>query len=123
MKKLVDDVSVLAVEGCLIQKLSGLLSPETIFDLADADLQRIAGESDESTAERVRATEKLEVLESGMAELKRLKKYSPSVPISRARESAPSSSEGFLPPDVTTEPAEPDDDSKLIDWLASHARN
>ena len=60
-----------------MQRLPSLLSSEVICNFTDTELQRIAGESSESAAERVRATEKLEVLESGMTELKRLKKYNP----------------------------------------------
>ena len=74
-----DDVSILAVEECLIQKLPSLLSSDVICGLTDAEIQRLAGESTESAAERKRATEKLTVLENGMVELKRLKKYYPSI--------------------------------------------
>jgi hypothetical protein len=79
LKKLVDDVSILAVERCLIQKLPDLLSPDVVYVLTDVEVQRIAGESSESAAERVRTTHKLQVLESGMAELQRLKQHSPSL--------------------------------------------
>lgn len=78
MKNLVDDVSTLAVEECLIQRLPSLLSTEAICDLTDAELQRIAGENDRAAAERAQTTEKLEILRSGLTELKRLKKYNPS---------------------------------------------
>ncbi|KAI2622504.1 P-loop containing nucleoside triphosphate hydrolase protein [Hypoxylon sp. NC1633] len=79
MKKVIDDVGVLAIERCLIQRLPGLLAPEVIYDLTDIEVQRIAGESQESVAERERATKKLRVLENGMAELKRLKKHDSSM--------------------------------------------
>ncbi|KAH6632202.1 P-loop containing nucleoside triphosphate hydrolase protein [Chaetomium tenue] len=62
LKSLVDAISTLAVERCLLQKLSAILSPEI----------RIAGESPESVAERTQAAEKLAVLEDAMFELKRL---------------------------------------------------
>jgi hypothetical protein len=39
------------------------------------EIQRIAGENNESAAMRKRMTEKLQVLESGVAELTRLKKH------------------------------------------------
>ncbi len=72
-------MSILAIERALIQKLSGILSPGIVCDLTDEEVQRIAAESKESGAERVRLTEKLRVLESGLTELKRLKKHNPSI--------------------------------------------
>jgi hypothetical protein len=79
LKTLIDDVSVHAVERCLIQKLPDLLSPEVVYDLTDAEIQRIAGENHESAAKRMRMTAKLRVLERGIAELERLKKHSRSM--------------------------------------------
>ncbi|KAJ4286023.1 hypothetical protein N0V88_008138 [Collariella sp. IMI 366227] len=76
LKTLVDDVSNLAIERSLLQKLPSILSPEIVCDLTDEKVQRIAAESTESAAERALATERLSVLESGMAELKRLKMQS-----------------------------------------------
>ncbi|EMR64199.1 putative interferon-induced gtp-binding protein mx protein [Eutypa lata UCREL1] len=78
LKKVIDDVSVLAIERCLIQKLPELLAAEVIYELSDEETQRIAGESDESAAERSQALEKLSALESALTELKHLKKYQPS---------------------------------------------
>lgn len=75
MKTVIDDVSVLAVERCLIQKLPDLFSPEIVYDLTDAEIQRIAGENHESAAERMLTMEKLRVLEGGVSDLKRLKKH------------------------------------------------
>ncbi|KAK2628715.1 hypothetical protein QTJ16_001818 [Diplocarpon rosae] len=83
LKKLIDDVSILAIERCLIQKLPDLLSSDMILDLTDEDIQRIAGESIESVAERARAMHKLKVLEAGMAELKRFKKHNPPIMATR----------------------------------------
>ncbi|KAH9908514.1 P-loop containing nucleoside triphosphate hydrolase protein [Xylariomycetidae sp. FL2044] len=74
-KRFVDDVSVLAVEACLVQKLPHLLKPEIIYNLRDDEVQRLASESDTEAAQRARTTEKLEVLENGMADLTRLKHY------------------------------------------------
>lgn len=68
-----DDVAVLAVEECLMQKLSSLFTPEKVCDLTDTEIHGIAGESKESTTKRKRAEEKLSVLDNGRAELKRLR--------------------------------------------------
>ncbi|KAI6374390.1 hypothetical protein MCOR25_003179 [Pyricularia grisea] len=74
LKRIVDDVSVLAIESCLLSKLEGLLSLDIICDLDDYMVRHIAGESDEVTMERARAAEKLHVLEAGAAELKALQR-------------------------------------------------
>jgi hypothetical protein len=73
LSKVIDDLSVLAVEGCLVRKLPGLLSADVLTDLADEDVARLGAESEEATAERARLKEKLRVLESSLTELKRLK--------------------------------------------------
>ncbi|EHA57476.1 dynamin family protein [Pyricularia oryzae 70-15] len=74
LKRIVVDVSVLAIESCLLSKPKGLLCPEVICDLDDDMVRHIAGESDEVTMERVRAAENLWVLETGAAELKALQR-------------------------------------------------
>lgn len=71
-------MSVLAIENCLIQKLPDLLSLDRVCDLTDVEVHSIAGESSESVAERLRTTQKLQVLESGLVELSRLKNLSSS---------------------------------------------
>lgn len=55
-----------------MQKLSSLLSPEVICELADNVVERIAAESPESVAERAQARERLAVLETALFELRRM---------------------------------------------------
>lgn len=75
LKKVVDDTSVLAVEECLIQQLPTVFIPETVFSLSDDVIQRIAGETEESVAERERSTARLRVLETGLRDLSRLNNH------------------------------------------------
>ncbi|KAI0600685.1 P-loop containing nucleoside triphosphate hydrolase protein [Biscogniauxia sp. FL1348] len=69
--KFVDDISVLAIERCVAQRLPRLFPPETVWNLADTEIQQIAAESDASARTRKRVTGKLQVLEDGRAELKK----------------------------------------------------
>jgi hypothetical protein len=75
LKKVVDDISVLAVEECLIQRLPTLFTPETVFNLDEDVIQRIAAESEESAAERERSTRRLRILETGLRDLSRLNNH------------------------------------------------
>ena len=75
LKKVVDDIGVLAIEECLMQQLPTLFMPETIFDLDDNVIRRIAAESDESVAERERSTRRLRILETGLRDLGRLNNH------------------------------------------------
>ena len=75
MKVVVDNFSVLAVEGCIISKLTDILSPEIIVGLDDALINAIAAETEDSRAERQRTTEKLQTLEEGRLILDRYNRY------------------------------------------------
>ena len=72
MKTFVDEVSTLAVELCLVQRLPSILSPEVICSLTDDEVRAIAGESDDIAEERAQATEKLSVLQRALEDLTRL---------------------------------------------------
>lgn len=75
LKKFIDDVSVLAVEFCLVKKLPLLFNPEKVFEMNDEEISRLAAENDSTGAERNRCTEKREVLLAGLNELRRLHKH------------------------------------------------
>ncbi|KAK4148583.1 CDC6, Cdc6-related protein [Chaetomidium leptoderma] len=72
LKTVIDSVSTLAVERCLLQKLPGILNPAVVCELPDDIVSRIAAEGPESVVKREQATEKLAVLEEAMVELRRL---------------------------------------------------
>lgn len=72
MKKFVDDVCVLAVERCLVDRLPGIFSADVICDMADGDVSELAAESPEATAQRRFLTEKLSALEEGLSKLESL---------------------------------------------------
>lgn len=75
MKTLVDNFSVLSIEKCLLQKLPEMFTPEIVIGLDDAQIEGIASESEESRAERSRATEKLQVLEETLNVLRSLDRH------------------------------------------------
>ena len=75
MKKFIDDISVLAIEQCLLTKLPSLFGPDVVYEFTDDEISEIAGEKESAVAERAQLTEKLLVLQSGLNDLKRLDKY------------------------------------------------
>jgi hypothetical protein len=72
LKNVIDDVSVFAIEACLIKKLPTLLNPEKIFDMENDEIRALAGKSSSTGPERARCAEKRDVLVSGLRELQRL---------------------------------------------------
>ena len=75
MKMAVDNVAVLGIEFCLLEKLSEMLSADVVMNLDDAVVQEIAGEEEDSQKERARALKKLDSLESGLQTLRRLGRH------------------------------------------------
>ena len=69
MKVIVDNVSVLAVESCVISKLPSILSPETILSLDEQTIHNIAAETENSVLERQRTTGGLKTLKEGLKAL------------------------------------------------------
>jgi hypothetical protein len=75
LKKVVDDISVLAVKECLIQQLPTLFMPEAVFNMDDDIIRGIAAESEEAAAKRERSTVRLHVLEMGLRDLSYLNNH------------------------------------------------
>ena len=71
MKRFIDDVSVEVMEAQLVSKLADILSAMSIFDMSNETISRLAGESEESRAEREQLTRQLHVLKSGLDTCKR----------------------------------------------------
>ncbi|ROW08355.1 hypothetical protein VMCG_03240 [Cytospora schulzeri] len=69
LKKFVDDVSVNAVETCLIQQLPDVFSPDIVWDLEDDQIDSLGSEDDNTIRDRAELQEKLRVLEDGLKDL------------------------------------------------------
>lgn len=75
LKKVIDDISVLAIEARLINQLPTLFSPESVLDIDDVTVTAVAAEDEDSSAERARCIEKRKILEAGLNELKSVQEY------------------------------------------------
>ncbi|TVY13442.1 hypothetical protein LARI1_G008835 [Lachnellula arida] len=69
LKKFIDDVSVNAVETCLIQRLPGVFSPDVAWDLSDEQVERLGSEDTGTVTKRAELQKKLEILEKGLNDL------------------------------------------------------
>ncbi|KAI1206794.1 P-loop containing nucleoside triphosphate hydrolase protein [Annulohypoxylon truncatum] len=69
LKKFTDDISVDAIETCLIQRLPEVLSPDVIWDLSQEDVERLGSEDDNTVKERGELTKQLDSLEKGLKDL------------------------------------------------------
>lgn len=74
MNRFIDDVSVLAIEDCLIGKVSELFRSNQILAMNTDDIQNLAGEATESSVERKRLEEKCKILNAGLWGLQQLQK-------------------------------------------------
>jgi hypothetical protein len=54
VSRFVDDVSVLAIEDCLISKLPTLFRSSNVLPMIEGDISHLAGETQESSIERKR---------------------------------------------------------------------
>ncbi|XXH00970.1 hypothetical protein Hte_007321 [Hypoxylon texense] len=69
LKKFIDDVSVNAIETCLIQRLPEVFCPDVVWDFTEKDVEQLGSEDDNTVKERNEATKKLAVLEKGLRDL------------------------------------------------------
>ncbi len=74
MSRFIDDVSILAIEDCLISKLSTLFRSRNVLEMSGQDISRLVGETPESSLERKRLEAKRGTLEAGLQSLKSLHK-------------------------------------------------
>jgi hypothetical protein len=74
VNRFIDDVSILAIEDCLISKLSTLFRSRNVLEMSGQDISRLAGETRESSLERKRLEAKRGILETGLQSLKSLHK-------------------------------------------------
>lgn len=74
MTRFIDDVSNLAIEDCLIGKLSTLFRSRNVMEMSVEDVSRLAGETQESALERQRLEAKRKILKTGLQSLKSLNK-------------------------------------------------
>ncbi|PNP79009.1 hypothetical protein FNYG_07671 [Fusarium nygamai] len=75
VNRFIDDVSVLAIEDCLISKLPSLFTASSVAEMSDETLHLLAGENEESATERKRLELKQAILEKGLQDLKSLYKH------------------------------------------------
>ncbi|KAF3025031.1 hypothetical protein E8E14_014332 [Neopestalotiopsis sp. 37M] len=69
LKKFVDDVSVNAIEACLVQQLPEVFSPGVVWDLTEEEIEQLGSEASSTITERADLTKKLNVLEQGLRDL------------------------------------------------------
>jgi hypothetical protein len=74
VSRFIDDVSILAIEDCLVSKLPTLFRSSNVLEMSDEDISRLAGETRESSLERKRLEAKRGILETGLQGLKSLHK-------------------------------------------------
>lgn len=68
---------MLAVEACLLEKLSALFCPADVLDIDEETVAKLAAEDGGSSTERAQYNKKLNVLEDRLLELKSVQEYLP----------------------------------------------
>ncbi len=71
MKRFIDDVAVEVIECKLVSALDDILSPLSVFEMPPDQVALIAGESEETRAEREKLDKQVEVLRNGLETCKR----------------------------------------------------
>jgi GTP-binding protein EngB required for normal cell division len=95
LRRFIDDVSVLAIENRLIDKIPTLYRSSGFPDMSDEDLSHLAGETPESSQERKRLEAKQAILRTGLQSLKSLQKRGNVVrPTKQDRQGLPEDSAG-----------------------------
>lgn len=74
MNRFIDDVSVLAIEDCLIGKVAKLFRSSQFLEMSPDDVSRLAGETEESSVERKHLIQKRKILDAGLRGLKDLQR-------------------------------------------------
>ncbi|KAI8951576.1 P-loop containing nucleoside triphosphate hydrolase protein [Xylaria longipes] len=122
LEKIIDDVSVLAIERCLIQKLPDLLAADIICHLTDAEVNSIASESNASKLERALVTEKLTALREGSEELGRFKKQlAPFKSLDETPSKSSTGSTSFKTPTLASDDLKSTDGAKKPDEAETYA--
>lgn len=74
VSRFIDDMSTLAIEDCLISKLSTLFRSTNVSAMSEEGISSLVGETQESALERKRLEAKRGILETGLKSLKSLHK-------------------------------------------------
>ncbi|SPO02545.1 related to Mx2 protein (GTPase protein) [Cephalotrichum gorgonifer] len=93
VSRFIDDMGVLAIEDCLISKLSTLFRSTNVLNMSKEERSYLAGETAESSLERKRLEAKRGILEEGLQRLKSLHKRKRLVNPSRQDQTASDDSE------------------------------
>ncbi|KAI9649684.1 hypothetical protein NHQ30_002265 [Ciborinia camelliae] len=71
LERFIDDMSVEVIEEKLVMPLARIFSPSTVIEMSDEVVTQIAGEPEESRAERAQLTKQKKVLAKGLVTCKR----------------------------------------------------
>ncbi|KAH7324698.1 P-loop containing nucleoside triphosphate hydrolase protein [Stachybotrys elegans] len=122
LARFIDDVSNIAIEGCLISKLPDLLTPNMIFDLDLEEVERLVGESPETAKERSQVREKLSILQDGLRKLQRLTRAKDVSILAGGKSHQMVKTAGLERPSDTEDMPKSPYDEPNSDWLAEDER-